>query len=237
MTAIPGTIGLTKYRNMTKSESDDVDLLLYDTIGFGSTDDWYMIIEDILMEIKFKDEINAVIILLKMERKNIETIRGITKFLKLMELYGAQASNLKIYLTHADLYAEDVQENFLKTIKTYIPTKYDIQPEVGCFVNLLEMHSDFKEILKIRKENDINNLITKIKKTTNPFSPGLHISQRNDCIVNCLVNHSNFRKKCNDDCIVENKNNWFKKNCVNACDFEEPCTKKCNMRSEFKDEL
>jgi len=154
-----------------------------------------------------------------------------------MELYGAQASNLKIYLTHADLYAEDVQENFLKTIKTYIPTKYDIQPEVGCFVNLLEMHSDFKEILKIRKENDINNLITKIKKTTNPFSPGLHISQRNDCIVNCLVNHSNFRKKCNDDCIVENKNNWFKKNCVNACDFEEPCTKKCNMRSEFKDEL
>lgn len=105
---------LVKYEGVVHFEGVTLSLDCYDSKGFGSDATTGWILDDIFFTFRFMDRIDQIVVLAKLERENVEAVAGVLTILQQMKKCGAKSQNIRVYLTHADIYNQRIQNEFFE---------------------------------------------------------------------------------------------------------------------------
>lgn len=181
----PVTREMTEYTGILETSKFSIDLTLWDTMGFGSSDNITNILRDIFYTMKYEPAVHLIIVLAKLERKNPDAINGVLSVLSTLKRYGATNKNVRVYLTHADFYSSAIQNVFVEDAREQLASVFDVKPEVGCFVNVDDMNEAFHDALLEKRNADVQRLAQTISDASSPFSPQRFWMITKDCEQLC----------------------------------------------------
>eukprot|EP01095_Lingulamoeba_sp_RSL-Kostka_P007925 TRINITY_DN2587_c0_g1_i1.p1 TRINITY_DN2587_c0_g1~~TRINITY_DN2587_c0_g1_i1.p1 ORF type:complete len:289 (+),score=54.61 TRINITY_DN2587_c0_g1_i1:90-956(+) len=196
---------LERYRGKFEFRNDFYILDVYDTPGFGSSDPYEFIKDNIDCEIRNKMQIDFVFLFLRLDRKDPSLSVQIDQILKLLRKYGLEEKNLKIYLTHSDIYSDEVINNFIVSLRNDFLIEFkNVEIERKCFANLDEIDDKFKSGYEILLADSIDSTMNDISNDVIPFDPNVLIQKMSACYVDCLNIKSNTfwsrKYNCDEEC-------------------------------------
>lgn len=142
-----------------------VNIVIHDTPGYGTTDSSEYI-EDLVMTTAHDTSFDFVILMLKAERHNPEAYEGLKNLIK--GIKGIKNSclteeNIIVYLTHADYYTTEIQNDLVQEIKnTFSGSGIKVEPIIGSFAKLEDLAFVFRDRYQTLLEASVNDFIKRI---------------------------------------------------------------------------
>ena len=174
-------------------------LNFFDTVGYAHEERAAEIRSEILEKIDKFDEIHYVFILIKAERNNPKAKEGMRHIITSLRTRGLKESNMKIFITHADPYTQNVRTQFLRDVQNYYQDVIAVEPKIACFASIVDIEDSFKSAYEGAKNKSISEIVDLLSSTDiNPFSPqaydycvhvdcaSLWFQSQAECVKGCM---------------------------------------------------
>jgi len=121
---------------------------IFDTVGLGADDvDSIEAYQVLFMNIMFEQEIDLIVIVVKLERFRNKFAKDIQNMVTALRNLGASDGNFFLLLTHIDPWNEEVSRQFSISFKQKHSLNFISEQSTcfGCFANVYDVHSELQQ--------------------------------------------------------------------------------------------
>lgn len=172
--ATPVTTMAQKFEVKYRVNDEDIDLNLIDTMGFASTDataDIMESMEEIILDPLLVSSIHRVVILIKAERNNPNSLKELNNVVTVLSILGLNQNNILSYITHMDIYDKKTKDLMKGAVAKHFASVITINPEVKCFASSSEIDQEVRPVFEKWAMKDVTEFIFKVLEHVEPFYP------------------------------------------------------------------
>lgn len=133
---------------------------LLDTEGYGSDEYSRDSLRNQLLEnLRFETELNAVVIVVSMERFRAGLKDDLNHLMGVINSIGIPLENIVLCLTHCEIYTDAARDSYLKEFLSYYNLKLNTDRIIfGCFANISEINETYVPLIAESVKESINKL-------------------------------------------------------------------------------
>lgn len=148
-----------------------LETIMFELKGFGSKVKIDVFHE--MRRIANENPFHYVVILLKAKEFNSDVRDSLKDIVTHLRCWGADETNLIVYLTHADSYSQSEQEKLIDVTAEYYRDVFNVRPEVVSFASTEKMADGDREVyserVKQSKDKYLNRIVERNFKRVNPL--------------------------------------------------------------------